>query len=64
MMEKGLMVARIGNENEECKDGSNSFRTLSYKDVVVTFPIFLLGCFLSLTYLMIENISKKLSRHR
>ena len=63
MMEKGLMVARIGNENEECNDGSNSFRALSYKDVVVTFPIFLLGCFLSLTYLMIENISKKLFRH-
>lgn len=64
MMEKGLMVARIGNENEECKDGSNSFRALSYKDVVVTFPIFLLGCFLSLTYLMIENISKMLFRRR
>ena len=62
MMGKGLMVARVGiaNGNEKCEDAtSNSFRALSYKDVILTLPIFLFGCILSLTYLTIENVRKK-----
>ena len=59
MMEKGLMAERVGNE--KCEEGSNNFRALSYKDVILTFPILLLGCFLSLLYVTIENIFKQCS---
>ena len=63
MMEKGLMVDRVGiaNGNKKCEDAtSNNFRALSYKDVILTLPIFLFGCIISIAYLTIENVYKKI----
>ena len=60
MMEKGLMTERVGNE--KCEEGSNNFRALSYKDVILTFPILLLGCFFSMLYVTLENIFNQFSR--
>ena len=69
MMENGLMTERLNKEKEnmECEEESEKyFRTLSYKDVISAFAVFVAGSFLAFGYCIIEWIYKifQLSRKR
>ena len=69
MMENGLMTERLNKEKEnmECEEANAKyFRTLSYKDVISAFAVFVAGSFLAFGYCIIEWICKisKLSRKR
>ena len=59
MIENGLMTERLDRikENMECDDPTSKyFRTVSYKEVISAFAIFLAGCFLAFGCCMIEWI--------
>ena len=62
MMESGIdqtEMHSILNKNHECNDASEqSFRTLSYKDIILGFFVFVLGCILAICTMSVEHLLK------
>ena len=62
MMESGIEQTEIHtslNKNNECNHASEqSFRTLSYKDIILGFVLLLIGCILAVFIMSVEHLLK------